>query len=113
MPYDRLPDSCIYEPNDKLWVWQVSTSSDEDEDGSNQEKMYFDNHEMVRVQVVGEEWHSEKMNGQIDISTDIDADSQSLDSRKASFKIIGSMQSEGLGVCLWWDQPDHESVALA
>ena len=116
VPFEKLPDKCVYEPNEKLWVWQVPTSGDEEEapEGLTGEKepqyesMYFDNHEMVRVQVVDEEWHDLSPDGPVEAPNGPEEDAPVV-KKTPPYRIIGSMQSEGLGVCLWWDQPDQDA----
>ena len=118
VPFEKLPDKCVYEPNEKLWVWQVPTSGDDDEEASESqtgeekesqyESMYFDNHEMVRVQVVDEEWHDLSPDGPVEAPEEPEEDALVV-KKTPPYRIIGSMQSEGLGVCLWWDQPDQDA----
>ncbi len=60
--------------------------------------MYYDTHEMVRVQVIGEEWHDQTPTGPIgagDVNENLEV---------APYKITGSMKASGLGCCLWWDE---------
>ncbi len=75
------------EQRDALWVWK-----DEDQ------VMYYDTHEMARVQVIAEDWHDQTPTGPIGIG-DVN---EHLD--MAPYKITGSMKGSGLGCCLWWDE---------
>lgn len=68
--------------------------------------MFYDNHEMVRVQVTGEEWHDQSPQGPASAPGEEEGEE---DQQKVSpYKIIGSMQSEGLGCCIWWESADQE-----
>jgi DNA-directed RNA polymerase III subunit RPC8 len=58
-------------------------------DGS---RLFYDNHEMVLFQVIGEEWHDQAPVGP-------DTEEALI---QTPYKIKGSMVKEGLGVCLWW-----------
>lgn len=62
---------------------------------------------MVRLQVVDEEWHDQTPLGP----------SQAEDEPLPTpYRIKGSMQTPGLGVCIWWDDPiggDDEGAAEA
>lgn len=69
---------------EQLWVWNV--------DG---DTLFYDNNEMVRFQVIDEEWHDQTPSGPT--SRDEEAPV------KAPYKIKGTMAKDGLGVCLWWD----------
>ncbi|KAM3449726.1 hypothetical protein MY3296_006703 [Beauveria thailandica] len=67
-----------------LWIWNIDE----------EERLFYDTHEMVRLQVVDEEWHDQTPIGP----------TQAEDSPiKTPYRIKGSMFKEGLGVCLWWD----------
>lgn len=71
--------------NEQAWTWIVD-----------EERMYYDKNEMVRLQVIDESW-----NDQIPDS----AEQEALDKAKkvSPYSIVGSMLKEGLGVCLWWE----------
>ncbi|KAM3444600.1 hypothetical protein NHJ13734_001250 [Beauveria thailandica] len=76
----------IFVPNhsEQLWIWNIDE----------EERLFYDTHEMVRLQVVDEEWHDQTPIGPM----------QAEDSPiKTPYRIKGSMFKEGLGVCLWWD----------
>lgn len=70
--------------SEQLWIWNLEG-----------DRLFYDNHEMVRFQVVDEEWHDQTPVGP----------QQNLEENppKAPYRIKGSMAKEGLGVCLWWD----------
>lgn len=62
-----------------------------------EEKLFYDNHEMVRFLVIDEEWHDQMPAGP----------TQAEDApAKTPYRIKGSMAREGLGVCLWWDETE-------
>ena len=70
--------------SEQLWIWNVEDS-----------RLFYDNHEMVRFQVLDEEWHDQTPAGP----------SQGEDApAKSPYRIKGSMVRDGLGVCLWWDE---------
>ncbi|CAI4213708.1 unnamed protein product [Parascedosporium putredinis] len=80
----QLPEGCEYNHSEQLWIWNVED-----------DRLYFDNHEMVRVQVVDEEWHDQAPLGPLQNPED--------NPPKPPYKITGSMRKEGLGACIWWD----------
>lgn len=70
--------------SEQLWIWNLDE----------EERLFYDTHEMVRLQVIDEEWHDQTPIGP----------TQAEDSPiKTPYRIKGSMAKEGLGVCLWWD----------
>jgi DNA-directed RNA polymerase III subunit RPC8 len=67
-----------------LWIWE-----------SEGEKFFFDNYEVVRVQIREEEWN--------DLGSR--AAQQNPDEPLASpYKLGGSMAEDGLGCCIWWEE---------
>ncbi|KAK0703613.1 RNA polymerase III subunit Rpc25-domain-containing protein [Lasiosphaeria miniovina] len=86
VPYSELPDGTEFEPADGLWVWK-----EEDQ------QMYYDNNEMVRFQVISEEWHDQTPTGPVD------AAEEPASSLLPPYKITGSMKGPGLGCYLWWE----------
>jgi len=60
--------------------------------------MYYDNAEMVRVRVIGEEWHDQTPTKPIALNGEAE------ERGKPPYKIRGSMKEPGLGCCLWWDE---------
>ncbi|KAJ9156998.1 RNA polymerase III subunit Rpc25 [Coniochaeta hoffmannii] len=88
VPFTELPDEATYEPTEALWVWHVDD-----------QVMYYDIHEMVRFQVVTEEWHDQTPEGPLNMSE------EQPDGRAISpYRITASMKQSGLGCCLWWDE---------
>ncbi|RFU76180.1 dna-directed rna polymerase iii subunit rpc8 [Trichoderma arundinaceum] len=83
VPYEELPQGAEYNHSEQIWIWNFD-----------EERLFYDNHEMVRFQVIDEEWHDQTPAGP----------TQAEDTpAKTPYKIKGSMAAEGLGVCLWWD----------
>ncbi|KAK7420122.1 DNA-directed RNA polymerase III complex subunit Rpc25 [Neonectria punicea] len=83
VPFEELPEGAEYSHSEQLWIWNFD-----------EERLFYDIHEMVRFQVVDEEWHDQAPAGP----------SQADDAPpKTPYKIKASMAAEGLGVCLWWD----------
>jgi DNA-directed RNA polymerase III subunit RPC8 len=85
-------------------VWKVK-GGDEGEGGGEADaaeegegaEMYFDNNEVVRFQVVSEEWHDQAPSGPQE-SAD-----QPASELLPPYKITGSMKAAGLGCTIWWD----------
>lgn len=57
-------------------------------------QLFYDNHEMVRFQVLEEEWHDQTPAGPTQ-AEDVVA--------KTPYKIKGTMAAGGLGCCIWWE----------
>ncbi|KAJ6783415.1 hypothetical protein PWT90_02225 [Aphanocladium album] len=84
VPFEELPAGAEYNHSEQLWIWNLDE----------EERLFYDTHEMVRLQVIDEEWHDQTPIGP----------TQAEDSPiKTPYRIKGSMAKEGLGVCLWWD----------
>lgn len=83
VPFEELPEGAEYNHSEQLWIWNLG-----------EDRLFYDNHEMVRFQVIDEEWHDQAPAGP----------TQPEDSPlKTPYRIKASMAAEGLGVCLWWD----------
>lgn len=75
-----------YMPSEDAWVWNSQGT-----------QLFFDKHETVRFRVEEERW--------IDLSPEKQEPSTSEaqeEPRRVPYQIMGSMQSEGLGVLCWW-----------
>jgi len=57
--------------------------------------MYYDNNEMVRFEVMGEEWHDQTPTGPVE-------QGNVPTSQLPPYKIRGSMKGPGLGCDIWW-----------
>jgi len=57
--------------------------------------MYYDANEMVRFQVISEEWHDQTPTGPVEIDTP---------ALLPPYTITGSMKAAGLGCYLWWEE---------
>ncbi|RKU41171.1 DNA-directed RNA polymerase III subunit rpc25 [Coniochaeta pulveracea] len=88
IPASDMPDEAVFEPSEGLWVWR-----DEDQ------TMYYDTHEMVRFQVLTEEWHDQTPTGPEGL-----IEEESGGRPIPPYRITGSMKGSGLGCCLWWDE---------
>lgn len=86
VPKENLPEGVFFDPTSDCWVWR-----------NEEENLYFDNHETVRVQIDSEEWHD-----QIPLSGMRKADDVA-EKRQAPYKLIGFMHESGLGPVLWWE----------
>ncbi|KAK6958218.1 hypothetical protein Daesc_001013 [Daldinia eschscholtzii] len=73
--------------NENAWTWIYDPEGD---------PMWYDKNEMVRLQVIEEEWHDQ---------TPESAEQEAVDKAKklSPYRIKGTMMKEGLGVCLWWE----------
>ncbi|RCI09673.1 hypothetical protein L249_3844 [Ophiocordyceps polyrhachis-furcata BCC 54312] len=83
VPYKELPPGAEYNHSEQLWIWNLEGTH-----------MFYDKNEMVRFQVIDEEWHDQTPVGPTQ-SEDVPA--------KTPYKIKGTMAYDGLGCCLWWD----------
>lgn len=88
IPFDELPEGAEYNPQEHLWIWNPDEET----------RLYYDNHEMVRFQVIDEEWHDQTPAG---------PNQSEADALPVPYKIKGSMAMDGLGVCIWWDGEDE------
>lgn len=61
--------------------------------------MYYDIHEIVRFQVLTEEWHDQTPTGPMGLNEE-EADGRPI----PAYRITGSMKASGLGCSLWWDE---------
>ncbi|KAI8958778.1 RNA polymerase III subunit Rpc25-domain-containing protein [Daldinia sp. FL1419] len=85
--YKELPENTQYNHNEKAWTWIYDPEGD---------PMWYDKNEMVRLQVIEEEWYDQ---------TPESAEQEAVDMAKklSPYRIRGTMMKEGLGVCLWWE----------
>ncbi|KAI2783527.1 RNA polymerase III subunit Rpc25-domain-containing protein [Daldinia loculata] len=85
--YKELPENTQYNHNENAWTWIYDPEGD---------PMWYDKNEMVRLQVIEEEWHDQ---------TPESAEEEAVDKAKklSPYRIKGTMMKEGLGVCLWWE----------
>ncbi|KAI0846889.1 RNA polymerase III subunit Rpc25-domain-containing protein [Daldinia vernicosa] len=85
--YKELPENTQYNHMEKAWTWIYDPEGD---------PMWYDKNEMVRLQVIEEEWHDQ---------TPESAEEEAVDKAKklSPYRIKGTMMKEGLGVCLWWE----------
>ncbi|KAI0136374.1 RNA polymerase III subunit Rpc25-domain-containing protein [Xylariales sp. AK1849] len=88
VPYKELPETCEFDHNEQTWVWVVD-----------EERMYFDQHETVRLQIIDEIWHD-----QTPESTSEDAVEKAK--KISPYSIRGTMMKEGLSCCIWWAEAD-------
>ncbi|KAH7359441.1 RNA polymerase III subunit Rpc25 [Plectosphaerella cucumerina] len=91
VPFDQLPEGAEYNHTDELWIWNCDEET----------RLFYDTHEMVSFQVIGEEWTDQTPAGPNQTAEEADA-------LPVPYKITGSMAMPGLGVCLWWDGQEGE-----
>ena len=84
IPFDELPEGSEYSHSDNLWIWNCDEET----------RLFYDRNEMVRFQVVDEEWHDQTPAG---------PNQSEEEALPTPYRIKGSMANSGLGVCLWWD----------
>ncbi|KAK1688386.1 RNA polymerase III subunit Rpc25 [Colletotrichum godetiae] len=84
IPFDELPEGAEFNHSEQLWIWNIED-----------DRLFYDNHEMVRFQVIDEEWHDQTPAGP--------SQGDEAAPPKPPYKVKGTMAMEGLGVCLWWD----------
>ncbi|KAH7258324.1 DNA-directed RNA polymerase III complex subunit Rpc25 [Fusarium solani] len=82
--YEYLPPGAEFSHSHQLWVWNVDE----------EQRLLYEMHEMVRFQVIDEEWHDQAPAG---------PKKQEETEATAPYRIKGSMIADGLGLCLWWD----------
>lgn len=82
IPHDCLPEDAEYSHQEQVWVWNF--------DG---QRLHYDLNELVRFQVTDEEWHDQAPEGPALEETAL----------VSPYRIKGTMNQDGLGVCLWWD----------
>jgi DNA-directed RNA polymerase III subunit RPC8 len=73
---------------EQLWVWNYEG-----------DRLYYDPGEMLRFQVVDEEWHDQ---------TPLGPNQTADTAAKIPYKIKGNIAGEGLGPCFWWDTQEQE-----
>lgn len=75
----------------QLWIWK-----NDDIDTL----LYFDHHETVRFRVDSEEWHDQTPVGPDERDNGV--------IQKSPYRIIASMDGDGLGPLIWWEvEPDQ------
>lgn len=68
-----------------MWVWNVED-----------QQLYWDNHEVVRFAVIGEEWHDQTPTKPVEYGEEPE------ERKLPPYTIRGTMKAPGLGGCLWW-----------
>jgi DNA-directed RNA polymerase III subunit RPC8 len=71
------------DPATQQFVWQVEGGV-----------LHFDKHEAVRFQIDEEHWFDQTPVGPSELEEDV---------KKSPYTLTASMQGDGLGPCLWWD----------
>ncbi|XXG98671.1 Ribosome biogenesis protein [Hypoxylon texense] len=84
--YKELPENTQYDHNEEAWTWIPEAGDD---------PLWYDKNEMVRFQVIEEEWHDQ---------TPESTEQEAVDRAKklSPYRVKGTMMKDGLGVCLWW-----------
>lgn len=97
IPKNLLFEGCEFSINDNAWIWNA--------DGT---KLYLDINEKIRFRVEEEIFVNVKPKGplSIDGTTIINNDENDEDeevNKKPSYALLGSCQTDGMGVVSWWD----------
>ncbi|KAM0435997.1 hypothetical protein ACHAPT_002889 [Fusarium lateritium] len=83
--FEDLPPGAEYSHSDQLWIWNVDE----------EQRLFYDNHEMVRFQIFDEEWHDQAPAGPTQ---------QEESPAKTPYRIKATMAADGMGPCIWWDE---------
>ncbi|KAL9947505.1 hypothetical protein ACHAQF_005430 [Verticillium nonalfalfae] len=94
VPFEDLPEGAEFNHRDQIWIWNCDEET----------QLFYDIHEMVRFQVIDEEWHDQAPLGPSQSDEEV---------LPTPYKIKGSMAMDGLGVCLWWDGEGNEEQEQA
>lgn len=103
VPATLLFPNSVFESNEGVWVWH-NRSTLEIEDGEaeaengEEDKLYFDNGNTVRVRVEAEFWTDQAPDGK-GKDAKVGGD---VEKRRVPWRIEGSMAEPGLGDVMWW-----------
>ncbi|KAK4170129.1 RNA polymerase III subunit Rpc25-domain-containing protein [Cladorrhinum sp. PSN259] len=93
VPHSHLPDGTEFNAAEGVWIWKTED-----------QELYFDLNEIVRLKVISEEWHDQTPTEPIELADDSEAAEKAISNRRPVYSIIGTMDGTGLGCCLWWDE---------
>ncbi|KAH8657026.1 DNA-directed rna polymerase III 25 kd polypeptide [Tricladium varicosporioides] len=88
VPPHKLPPNTHFSPSEQVYIWDAGETDEE--------KLYFDNHEKVRFRIEEEKWHDQSPQGP---GKDGDGEGEG----KSPYSLVAAMDDSGLGPCLWWD----------
>lgn len=60
------------------------------------DELFFDNHETVRLRIEEEEW-----NDAAPVGPKREGEEEE---KKSPYKLVASMEEAGMGPCMWWDE---------
>ncbi len=91
-----FPDS-VFEPVEGVWVWHNNMSEGEEEN-----QLYFDNGNTVRLRVEAEHWTDQAPDGSEKGKAMDETNGEVVQQSKVPYRIEGSMAESGLGDVNWW-----------
>ncbi|OBA27019.1 RNA polymerase C [Hanseniaspora valbyensis NRRL Y-1626] len=109
IPKEMLFEGCYYSVEEKVWVWNI--------DGTEETKVFFDLNEKIRFRIEKEIFFDIKPNvkemeekerlleekGEEAIEAE-EANKASNEDDPAPYIILGSCQSDGMGLVAWWEE---------
>lgn len=107
---EQLFAPSAYSAAEAVWVWR-----DLDDAGAATE-YYFDKHERVRVRVEDEVWSDQAPSGPMEVAEGGESVGEREERKKdlSPYRIMGSMNSGGLGCLRWWmggEEEEEEEAA--
>ncbi|XBW35734.1 hypothetical protein QEN19_001304 [Hanseniaspora menglaensis] len=110
IPKEMLFEGCYYSVEEKVWIWNI--------DGTDETKVFFDLNEKIRFRVEKEIFFDIKPNmkeleekerlleekGEDAILAEEETNKTTNDDDPAPYIILGSCQSDGMGLVAWWEE---------
>lgn len=76
----------------QVWAWDP---------GEDSETLYYERDDVLRFQVIDEEWHDQTPEGPR-------KPGQHAEKKVSPYSIKATLANAGLGLCAWWDYPTEE-----
>ncbi|CZT45627.1 related to RPC25-DNA-direcred RNA polymerase III, 25 KD subunit [Rhynchosporium secalis] len=98
IPRHALPEGSDFSP-EQVYEWRTEDNT-----------LFFDNHEPVRLRIEDEVWKDQNPIGprEKEEPNSLTIPSGSGKKKNSPYSLIGSMEDAGLGVIQWWDGDDGE-----
>lgn len=101
LPKKMLFEGCLYSPDDSAWVWPMDEET----------KLYFDVNEKIRFRVEQEVFVDVKPKSPKERELEEQAEQQrkeeglpvNIVTKPPAYAILGSCQTDGMGVVGWWE----------
>lgn len=101
IPKKMLFEGCYYSPDDNAWVWPMDEET----------KLYFDVNEKIRFRVEQEVFVDVKPKSPKERELEEQAQQQEMEeglpqttvTKPPAYAILGSCQTDGMGVVSWWE----------